>query len=70
MEPHSPSRSSADAPAAALAAGASAALRKQFDNTHKVVIKSHANNLKVEEAGKELIVHAVGDDALAPLKKQ
>jgi hypothetical protein len=35
-----------------------------------VVIKSHANNLKVEEAGKELIVHAVGDDALAPLKKQ
>ncbi len=33
------------------------------------MIKSHANNLKVEEAGKELIVHAVGNNALAPLKQ-
>ena len=37
---------------------------------HKVTIESHASYLKVEEAGKELILYAVGNDALAPLKKQ
>ena len=56
--------------AAALLAGTSAAQRKQLIATHKVTIESHANYLKVEEAGKELILYAVGDDALAPLKKQ
>ena len=56
--------------AAALVAGTAAALREQLVATHKVTIESHANYLKVEEAGKELILHAVGDDALAPLKKQ
>jgi hypothetical protein len=35
-----------------------------------VTIESHANYLKVEEAGKELILYAVGDDGLTPLKKQ
>ena len=56
--------------AAALLAGTSAAQREQLVATHKVTIESHANYLKVEEAGKELILYAVGDDALAPLKKQ
>ena len=56
--------------AAALLAGTSAAQREQLVATHKVTIESHANYLKVEEAGKELILYAVSDDALAPLKKQ
>jgi hypothetical protein len=37
---------------------------------HKVHQSSYTNYLGVEEAGKELILYAVGDDALAPLKKQ
>ena len=56
--------------AAALIAGTSAAQREQLVATHKVTIESHASYLKVEEAGKELILYTVGDDALAPLKKQ
>jgi hypothetical protein len=56
--------------AAALITGTSAAQRKQLVAMHKVTIESHASYLKVEEAGKELILYAVGDDALAPLKKQ
>ena len=56
--------------AAALVAGTSAAQRKQLVAAHKVTVESHASYLKVEEAGKELILYAVGDDALAPLKKQ
>jgi len=35
-----------------------------------VTIESHASYLKVEEVSKELILYAVSDDALAPLKKQ
>jgi len=54
---------------AALLPGTSAAQREQLVATHKVTIESHASYLKVEEAGKELILYAVGDDALAPLKK-
>jgi hypothetical protein len=56
--------------AAALLTRTSAAQREQLVATHKVTIESHANYLKVEEAGKELILYAVGNDALAPLKKQ
>jgi hypothetical protein len=56
--------------AAALIAGTSVAQREQLVTTHKVTIESHANYLKVEEASKELILYAVGDDALAPLKNQ
>mgnify|MGYP006197354809 CR=1 FL=1 len=55
---------------AALLPGTSAAQREQLVATHKVTIESHASYLKVEEAGKEFILYAVGDDALAPLKKQ
>jgi hypothetical protein len=36
---------------------------------HKTLQKSCNNYLGVEETGKELILYAVGDDALAPLKK-
>ena len=43
--------------AAALAAGTLAAQREQLVATHKVTIESHANYLKVEEAGKELIFY-------------
>jgi hypothetical protein len=32
--------------------------------------KSYRDYLSVEEAGKELILYAFGDDAVAPLKKQ
>jgi len=56
--------------AAALIAGTSAVQREQLVAMHKVTIESHTSYLKVEEAGKELILYAVGDDALAPLKKQ
>ncbi len=54
--------------AAAMVARTSAAQRKQLVVTHKVTIESHASYLKVEEAGKELILYAVGNNALAPLK--
>ena len=55
---------------AALIAGTSAAQREQLVAMHKVTIVSHTSYLKVEEAGEELILYAVGNDALAPLKKQ
>ncbi len=56
--------------AAALGMGNAAAQREQFVAKHKVLQSSYANYLGVEEAGKELISYAVGDNALAPLKKQ
>jgi hypothetical protein len=37
---------------------------------HKIEQKSYTDYLSVKEAGKELILYAVGDDAVAPLKKQ
>ena len=37
---------------------------------HKIKQKSYRDYLSVEEAGKELILCAVGNDAVAPLKKQ
>jgi hypothetical protein len=54
---------------AALGAGNVAALREQLVAEHKILQKSYNDYLGVEEAGKELILYAVGDDALAPLKK-
>jgi hypothetical protein len=56
--------------AAALGVGNAAAQREQFVAEHKQLQASYASYLGVEEAGKELILYAVGDDALAPLKKQ
>jgi hypothetical protein len=56
--------------AAALSVGNAAAQCKQFVAKHKVLQSSYANYLGMEKAGKELILYAVGDNALAPLKKQ
>jgi hypothetical protein len=54
---------------AALGIGNSAALREQHLVEHKILQRSYNDYLGVEEAGKELILYAVGDDALVPLKK-
>jgi hypothetical protein len=56
--------------AAALGVGNAAAQREQLVAEHKQLQGSYTSYLGVEEAGKELILYAVGDDALAPLKKQ
>jgi hypothetical protein len=53
----------------ALNAGNAAATCKQFVAQHKIKQKSNRDYLNVKEAGKELILYAVGDDAVAPLKK-
>jgi hypothetical protein len=54
----------------ALNAGNAAATCKQFVAQHKIKHKSYRDYLNVEEAGKELILYAVGNNAVAPLKKQ
>ena len=54
---------------AALNVGNAAAQREQLVAEHKILQKSYNDYLGVEEAGKELILYAVGDDALAPLKQ-
>jgi hypothetical protein len=54
---------------AALGIGNSAALQEQHVAEHKILQKSYNDYLGIEEVGKELILYAVGDDALAPLKK-
>ncbi len=56
--------------AAALNAGISAAQRKQLVTIHKEEQVSYTEYLGAQEAGKELILYGMGDDALAPLKKQ
>jgi hypothetical protein len=48
----------------------SAAQRKQTITNHKEQQTLYANYLGSQEAGKELLLYGVGDDALAPLKKQ
>jgi hypothetical protein len=53
-----------------LTAGNGTAKREQYVAQHKVKQKSYNDYLSVEEAGKELILYAVGEDAIAPLKKQ
>jgi hypothetical protein len=54
----------------ALAVGNTAALQEQYVAEHKILMKSYNNYLSVEEAGKDLILYAAGNNALAPLKKQ
>ena len=54
---------------AALGVGNAAAQREQYVAEHKVLQKSYNDYLGVKEAGKELILYAVGDNALAPLKQ-
>ena len=56
--------------AAALVAGVSAAQREQLAAQHKEEQTAYADYLGSQEAGKELLLYGVGDDALAPLKKQ
>ncbi len=64
--PTNPEAYSADA----LNAGNVAAMREQFVAQHKIKQKSYRDYLNVEEAGKELILYAIGNNAVAPLKKQ
>jgi len=54
---------------AALIVGNADAQREQLMAEHKVLQKSYYDYLGIEEAGKELILYAVGNDALAPLKQ-
>jgi len=54
----------------ALAAGNAAAMREQFVAQPKIEQKSYRDYPSVEEAGKELILYAVGNNVVAPLKKQ
>jgi hypothetical protein len=54
----------------ALGAGVSAAQQDQIIANHKEAQHSYAEYLGAQEAGKELILYGVGDNALAPLKKQ
>jgi hypothetical protein len=56
--------------AAALNAGLSAAHQEQLVANHKEEQVSYTKYLRAQEAGKELILYGMGDDALAPLKKQ
>ncbi len=56
--------------AAALAPGVSAAQQEQLVAQHKEEQMAYADYLGSKEAGKELLLYGVGDDALAPLKKQ
>jgi hypothetical protein len=56
--------------AAALVAGVSAAQREQLVAQHKEEQTAYADYLGAQEAGKELLLYGVGEDALAPLKKQ
>jgi hypothetical protein len=54
----------------ALAVGNTAALQEQYVAEHKILMKSYNDYLGIEEAGKNLILYAAGNDAMAPLKKQ
>ncbi len=56
--------------ATALVVGVSTAQRKQIVAQHKEEQTAYANYLGSQEAGKELLRYGVGDNALAPLKKQ
>ncbi len=53
---------------AALGVGNAAAQQEQLVEEHKIPQKSYNDYLGVEEAGKELILYAVGDEALALLR--
>jgi hypothetical protein len=66
MVPTNPGAYSADA----LNARNAAAMHVQFVAQHKIKQKSYKDYLNVKEAGKELILYAVGNNAVAPLKKQ
>jgi hypothetical protein len=52
----------------ALAAGVSTAHREQITTQHKEMQMAYTKYLSAQEAGKELLLYDVGNDALAPLK--
>jgi hypothetical protein len=52
-----------------LGAGNAAAQREQLVAELKILQKSYNDYLGSEEPGKYLILHVVGEDALAPIKK-
>jgi hypothetical protein len=54
---------------AALGVGNAAAQQEQLVAEQQILQKSYNHYLGVEEAGKELILYAVGDEALEPLQK-
>ena len=54
---------------AALSPGVSAAQQEQLVAQHKEEQMAYADYLGLQEAGKELLLYRVGNDALAPLKK-
>jgi hypothetical protein len=54
---------------AALSVRNAATLREQYVAEHKILMKSYNDYLGIEEAGKELILYAAGNDTLALLKK-
>jgi hypothetical protein len=56
--------------ATALGAGVSAAQQEQIVANHMDNQTSYAKYLGAQEARKELILYSIGDDVLAPLKKQ
>ncbi len=56
--------------AAALAAGVSTAHREQITMQHKKTQTAYTEYLGAQGAGKKLLLYGIGDDALAPLKKQ
>jgi hypothetical protein len=55
---------------AALAAGVSMARQEQITVQLKEMQMAYTKYLGAQEAGKELLLYGIGDDALAPLKKQ
>jgi hypothetical protein len=55
---------------AALAARVSAAQQEQITVQHKEMQIAYTKYLSAQEAGKELLLYGVGNDALAALKKQ
>jgi hypothetical protein len=56
--------------ATALAAGVSAAHQEQITGQHKETQTAYTEYLGAQETGKELLLYGVGNNALAPLKKQ
>jgi hypothetical protein len=56
--------------ATALATGVSMAQQEQIITQHKETQTTYTKFLRAQEAVKELLLYGIGNDALAPLKKQ
>jgi hypothetical protein len=55
--------------AATLAAGVSVAHQEQITAQHREMQMAYTKYRSAQEAGKELLLYGVGNDALAPQKK-